>query len=172
MPIQKKFNFLKNKKPYKRKHNTRYININYYYTMQDIVSMFNVNKRTVYAWFSCGLKVYSNKKPYMVFGVDLKQFLENRNIKYKINTKPYELACFRCKKATIPSNNEISIILYNKKIIHIKAYCNICNCKVNKAQNINTMERWLSYYKAINMQQIKEALALYTNNNSSTGDTK
>lgn len=172
MLLQKNFNFLKNKKPYKRKHNPRYININYYYTMQDIVSMFNVNKRTVYRWFSCGLKYYSKQKPYMVFGVDLKQFLESRNTKYKINTKPYEFACFRCKKATVPFDNEISIVLYNRKIIHIKSYCHICNCKINKAQNINTIEKWLSYYKAINMQQIRQALALYTDSNSITGGTK
>ena len=161
--MQKNFNFITERKQYKRKHNTRYINVQYMYSIKDITSMLHVHSRTVSSWIAKGLQVYHKGIPYLICGKDLKEFLDVQSNKDKINTLHYEFACFKCRASRKPLDNNIEVHLHNTKIIHLKGICRVCNTKINKSQHINKLSKWMNLYKVTNMKQIEAVLRLYTN---------
>ena len=170
MSNQSVFTFLKEKRKYKRKHNTRYINEKYIYSIEDVSIMLKVDKRTISRWISKGLHIESKSKPYLIKGIDLKSFLDKQNNQDKIITQPYEVACLKCRSSSKPLNNQIEIHLHNTKIIFIKAKCNKCKVSINKAQNINMIYKWVSIYEVLNKKQIEALLRLYSNNNTISRD--
>ncbi len=58
---QNTFNFLKDKKKAKRKHSTRHINKNYYYTIKELTTLLKIHKRTISSWISKDLKTENTK---------------------------------------------------------------------------------------------------------------
>ncbi len=81
--------------------------------------------------------------------------------KIQETTKPYEFACLKCRQPTTPLNNEINIKQHNSKIITVKAMCNVCNIKLNKAQNINKLQDWSNTYNVLNKKEVLQLLRLY-----------
>ena len=48
------------------------------YTVRDIVQLLGVHKNTVRSWVKAGLVVLDGRRPLLVLGRDLKQFLDAR----------------------------------------------------------------------------------------------
>ena len=73
------------------------------YTVHEIARTFHVHKNTVRAWMKVGLRPIDSKKPILIKGADLRDFLEKRRKKNKQPCKAGEIFCMRCHAPKQPA---------------------------------------------------------------------
>ena len=124
----------------KRKYNTRLIKQGCSYSTQDIVALYGLHKRTVQMWYSEGLSRIDDRKPYLVMGRDLKEFLDKRQGNRKRHCKPNEFYCFKCREPRTCWENAVDIKFQNEKRLLITGLCSQCETPVNKASSTKELE--------------------------------
>ena len=74
----------------KRRPNPRLAKIHRNYTVEEIASLYGVHKNTVRQWIKDGLPTSDHRRPLLVLGRDLAEFLHNKRRKNKRTCKPGE----------------------------------------------------------------------------------
>lgn len=98
------------------------------YTTEELPSLLHVNKKTIYRWMESGLKfVPGSKKPYLIRGSDLKEFLKNKDAKKKVKLKRNEFYCLTCKAARRAKRGSLKTLSDRKTGV-----CCVCNGKMSK----------------------------------------
>lgn len=98
------------------------------YSVKELTVNLNVSEKTILRWIDCGLKVVSGcKKPMLILGVSLKEFLKNKNQKKKVKLKRNQFFCFKCKIACYAKRGSVKETS-EKKI----AVCRACNGKMSR----------------------------------------
>lgn len=98
------------------------------YTIQELSELLDINKKTCLRWIEAGLKtVPESKKPLLIMGKDLKEFIRLKSSKRKISLNRNQFYCLTCKKETYAKRGSIKI-LTNRKI----AVCRACNGKISR----------------------------------------
>jgi len=123
----------------KKTYRTNVIKESLNYCVKDIAERFCVHKRTVQTWLKEGLPAIKDKKPYLVLGYELKEFIKNRQQKRKVPCKVDELYCCKCKAPRKSLNNTVDIKILNEKKLLIKGVCPVCNIKTNKILSIKSI---------------------------------
>ena len=116
----------------KRNYNTHRIKLTLSYSTQDIVTLFGVHKRTVQEWYTQGLSRIDDRKPFLVLGGGLKEFLDKRQGSRKRHCQPNEFYCLKCKEPRASWENVVDIKFLNEKRLMIIGLCNQCNASLNK----------------------------------------
>jgi hypothetical protein len=101
--------------------------INKIYTIQDIAETFKRHPRTVINWIKDGLEVCSKKRPMMILGSDLREYL---NAKMKKNRKPCgpgELYCVACKIPRVPQGHFAILDVQNELVGTLIGECPKCH---------------------------------------------
>ena len=87
----------------KRRHpNHRLVKIHRSYTVEEIAILFSIHKNTVRQWIKGGLVTIDDKRPMLILGHVLVDFLKARRTKNKQKCKPGELYCVRCRSPKKP----------------------------------------------------------------------
>ena len=81
----------------KRHPNPRLAKIHRNYSVEEIAALFGVHRNTVREWVKRGLPTNDNRRPMLILGRDLVDFLRARRAKNKRTCPPGELYCFRCR---------------------------------------------------------------------------
>ena len=115
-----------------KKYNINLIKQTLSYSVIEIAELFNLHKRTVQTWLQEGLPKIDNKRPFLVLGSELKEFISRKQKKRKKKCKQDEFYCCKCREVRQSRNNLVSIKILNEKSGLIKGICNQCNTKINK----------------------------------------
>ncbi|HBB36687.1 MAG: hypothetical protein UX02_C0001G0052 [Candidatus Moranbacteria bacterium GW2011_GWC1_45_18] len=121
------------------RYNTKLIKTRHSYSVQEISNLLGINKKSCFRWTKVGLKVLDpTAKPLLVMGDDLKEFLDKKRAKNKVELGENEYFCFTCKKAVKAISGSEKIQMTGKKIgkqnrsQQIKTgLCEFCNKKIN-----------------------------------------
>ncbi len=98
------------------------------YTIQELVEVFGINKKTCLRWIDEGLPtVPGQKKPILILGSELKKFLNQKNSKKKVELRRHEFYCFKCK---VPRRAKRGTI--TKSGDTKKGECSVCNTKMTR----------------------------------------
>ena len=116
----------------RRKYNTRRISLKISYSVQEIAELFGIHKNAALNWIKAGLKIIDQKKPYLINGADLVEFLNMRQKKRKHKCKPDEFYCFKCRLPRKPLLGSIQITPRNIHRLKITAKCSACLTRVFK----------------------------------------
>ncbi len=135
----------------KRKYNTRLIKQTLSYSTQEIVSLFDLHKRTVQEWYTQGLPRIDDRKPFLVLGLHLKEFLDKRQGNRKKHCQTKEFYCFSCKEPRQSWENIVDIKFLNEKRLMIVGLCVQCNTPLNK---ISSPKKLDELHKIFVVQQI------------------
>jgi hypothetical protein len=128
-------------KKFKKNINLNLIKINYPYSISEICKDFSKHKNTVDSWVrEEGLKTIDNKRPRLIRGKDLKDFLTKRQANKKFKCKTGELFCCTCHKPEKPKNNLIEIFIKDQKRGSIKAICSVCDGKINQVFSVKKLD--------------------------------
>lgn len=96
------------------------------YTIEELAGLLGKNEKTLSRWIDSGLKtIPESRKPILIMGSDLKEFLRNKYSKKKVKMDRNQFYCLHCKKAVYAKRGSIEK-LSNRKI----ALCCVCSGKV------------------------------------------
>src|SRR5262249_17962259 len=86
-----------------RPPNPRRVKIHYSYAVDEIPRRLKVQKNTVRNWLKSGLRTIDTRKPALVLGQTLREFLEIRRRKARQTCPPGHLYCVRCRAPKAPA---------------------------------------------------------------------
>ena len=89
----------------KRRPNYRLVKIHRSYTVEEAARLFGTHKNTVRAWVKAGLPTCDSKRPTLVLGRDLADYLQARRTKNKSPCQPGEIYCVRCRAPKRPGGD-------------------------------------------------------------------
>jgi hypothetical protein len=153
-------------KTYKKNINLNLIKINYTYSIPEICEDFGKHRNTVDKWIrEEGLKTIDNKRPRLIHGKELKEFLSKRQASKKSKCKTGELYCLKCKQPRRPKDNLVDMFIKNQKRGNLKALCSICGGKINQIFSIKKLDDLQKIYvvKQLHNQHLVELLPSSSN---------
>jgi len=110
---------------------TKGIKYMYCYSSEEVATIFNVSEKTIRNWRKDGLKTIDNNQPYLIRGLDLIEFIKNRNLKSTKPTQFNEMFCLSCKEPRSFYKKEVKLEQQSKMIV-AQALCSECKTKMRK----------------------------------------
>lgn len=101
------------------------------YTVDDAARARGVAKGTVRRWLKGGLSAISDRKPLLILGSDLADFLEGRRAK-KQTCKVNECFCFTCRTPRAPAADMADFIPLSSTSGNLRALCCVCTGVMHK----------------------------------------
>ena len=118
----------------KRNHNPNLIKEKHSYSFAEISEDLKIHRRTVQIWHKQGLTVIDEaKKPYLVKGRELKQFLKAKQQSQKHPLKAGEFFCTKCRCTRKSRPENLTFEITTKKLgktsnqAFIRGICEVCN---------------------------------------------
>lgn len=124
----------------KRHPNPRLVKIHRNYTVEEIADLFRVHKCTVRAWIKAGLTTTDNKRPRLILGRDLVEFLQARRTKNKRPCQPGELYCVRCRVPRTPDGGLADYVPVTPKFGNLTGICPDCNSMMNRRVSLASLK--------------------------------
>lgn len=89
----------------RRRPDPRRAKIHRSYTVEDVASLYGVHKNAVRGWIKKGLPVINDKRPMLILGQDLRDFLQTRRQSNKRPCGCGEIYCVKCRAPKVPAGN-------------------------------------------------------------------
>lgn len=125
----------------RRYPNHRLVKIHRSYTVEEIATLLGVHKNTVRHWVKDGLTTVDDKRPMLILGSVLVDFLKARRIKNKQKCKPGELYCVRCRAPKRPAGDMADYMPITDKIGNLVAICPDCEAIINRHVSLAKIEQ-------------------------------
>lgn len=116
----------------KRHPNPRLAKIHRNYTVEEAARLFDVHRNTVREWIKRGLPICDSKKPMLILGKDLAEFLQARRTKNKQTCQPGEMYCVRCRAPKAPAGDMAEYIPVTESLGNLIAICPDCEAFMNR----------------------------------------
>ena len=116
----------------KRFANHRLVKIHRTYTIEEAAQTLKIHKNTVRLWTKDGLPVCDDRRPVLILGRELFNFLKAHRTKNKRPCKLGELYCFRCRSPRMPAGAMADCFPVSDRIGHFQAICPDCDCMMNR----------------------------------------
>ncbi len=116
----------------KRHPNPQLVKIHRSYTVGEVAKVCNKHKNTVRNWIKNGLAVIDDKRPLLIYGLDLRVFLKERRVKNKHTCKPGEIYCVGCRVPKHPAENMAEYTPVTEKVGNLAAICPDCDSIINR----------------------------------------
>lgn len=109
-----------------RRANPRRVKSHFVYTVAEAAEALEVHKATVRRWIKGGgLLAANDRKPVLIDGRDLKQFLESRYRSARKKLAPGEFYCFGCRDGRSPDGG---LIDYRPQTVDLGRLIGLCPC--------------------------------------------
>jgi hypothetical protein len=89
----------------KRRPNYRLAKIHRSYSVDEVSKLLDVHRNTVREWVKRGLRTCDDKRPMLILGRDLAEFLLARRVKNKQPCLPGQIYCVRCRAPKYPAGD-------------------------------------------------------------------
>jgi hypothetical protein len=87
----------------KRLPNPRHAKIHRTYSVEDVARLYGVHRNTVRQWIKQGLSLCDDRRPALILGADLADFLIRKRTRNKRPCKTGEIYCVRCRVPQRPA---------------------------------------------------------------------
>ena len=121
-----------------RRHpNHRLVKIHRSYTVEEIATLFDTHKNTVRRWVKEGLATTDDKRPMLVLGHVLVEYLQARRSKNKQTCKPGALYCVRCRAPKAPAGDMAEYSPITEKFGNLIGICPDCDALMNRRVSLD-----------------------------------
>jgi hypothetical protein len=110
----------------KRRPNYRLVKIHRSYTVEEVARRLGTHKNTVRAWVKAGLPTCDSKRPTLILGCELAEYLKTRRTKNKRPCQPGEIYCVRCRAAKRPAGDLAEYQPITEKFGNLIGICPDC----------------------------------------------
>ena len=119
----------------KRLPNPHRVKIHRNYTVEEAARLLKKHKNTVRSWIKEGLPTIDDRRPKLILGRDLFDFLKAKRIKNKRPCKPGEMYCVRCRTPRAPAENMVEYQPKTESLGNLFGICPDCGTGMNR--NVN-----------------------------------
>ena len=125
----------------KRRSNYRHVKIHRSYTVEEAAAVLRVHKNTVRQWIKDGLPTCDDRRPTLVVGSDLREFLHARRARNKRPCGPGEIYCVRCHAPRIPAGDMADYEPITEKVGNLTGICPVCDLIMNRRVGLAKVEQ-------------------------------
>jgi len=125
----------------KRHPNHRLVKIHRNYTVEEVARLLGIHKNTVRSWVKNGLATINDKRPILILGQDLVDFLRDRRSKNKRPCKPGQLFCLRCRTPKSPAGDMAEYKPITEKFSNLVAICPDCEIIMNQRISLDKLRQ-------------------------------
>jgi hypothetical protein len=118
------------RKPHRAYH--RLVKIHRSYTVEEAADLFGVHKNTIRAWIKVGLPVIDRKRPTVIHGLALRNFLWTRRSKNKQPCQPGQIYCVRCRTPKPPAGDMADYISISAASGNLRGICPDCGTLIHR----------------------------------------
>lgn len=102
------------------------------YTVEEIAKLYGVHRNTVRAWIARGLPTIDERRPVLVLGRHLAEFLRARRALTKRPCGPGEIYCVRCREPRRPAGATVHYRPLTAEQGMLVGRCACCNAGLNR----------------------------------------
>ena len=124
-----------------RHPNPRLAKIHRNYTVEEAANLFGVHRNTVREWIKRGLPVCDDRKPMLILGRDLAEFLQLRRMKNKRICQPGEMYCVRCRAPKAPAGGMADYVAVTESLGNLVAICPDCEALMNRRVSLAKLDQ-------------------------------
>ncbi len=123
-----------------RKLNHRLAKIHHTYTVEEIARRWGLHRNTVRRWLKTGLQTIDRRRPILIHGQDLADFLQARRQQNKRKCKPGEIYCVRCRSPRVPAGSLADYEPQTAVLGSLIGICPCCDCLMYRRVNVTKLE--------------------------------
>jgi hypothetical protein len=120
--------------------NPRLVKIHRNYTVEEIASLFGTHKNTVRAWVKAGLPTCDSKRPILILGRDLVEYLKARRTKNKQPCQPGEIYCVRCRATKRPAGDMAEYQPITDSLGNLMGICPACDTMIFRCASMTKLD--------------------------------
>lgn len=102
------------------------------YTIEEAATALGVTTGTVRSWVKSGLPLMKSRRPFLILGETLRDFLQDRATDAKVNLKPDQMYCLSCKAARTPMGHLVDCIPQSDRTARLMGLCEVCGGTCNR----------------------------------------
>ncbi|WP_105514068.1 helix-turn-helix domain-containing protein [Defluviimonas denitrificans] len=102
------------------------------YTIEEAAQALGVSTGTIRAWVRDGLPLMKARRPFLILGDALRQFLTARATGAKVALQPGQLYCFSCKVGREPMGRMVDCIPQTARTARLVGLCAHCGGTCNR----------------------------------------
>ena len=121
--------------------NPNLVKIHRNYEISEVAELFCIHKNTVRSWIKNGLPVCDDKRPILIIGKYLKEFIQQKNSSQKQSCKLNEIYCLKCKSPHVPAENMVDYQPNNSSNGRLFGLCPVCESVINKYINSSQLRQ-------------------------------
>ncbi len=114
-----------------RRHNPRRVKIHRSYNVSEAAKLLGVHKHTVARWIKSGLPLVEQKRPFLIHGSDLRDFLKAQQPR-KQPCRPGEIYCVGCRAPKWPAGDMVERISKTPTTVLLRGICPTCGRLIHR----------------------------------------
>lgn len=115
-----------------RRPNPRLAKIHRNYMIDEIALLLDVHDNTVRRWRKEGLPAIDDRRPTLIRGADLREFLERRRREVRRPLEPGQVFCLKCRQPRWPAFDEAECLTNHGAGAVLRALCPVCTSVMNR----------------------------------------
>lgn len=112
------------------KPNPRLAKVHRNYTVDEIARLYDVHRNTVRAWIKRGLRTVDDRRPLLVLGRDLADFLHRRRTDRKRPCAIGQFYCMRCRTPRFPAGMAVAYLPLTPTQGNLSGHCSTCSARL------------------------------------------
>jgi hypothetical protein len=137
----------KSRRAKKRTYNTRLIKRDYSYFIWEIAELFDLHPNAVRRWLKAGLITLDARRPILIHGGDLMDFLDMRQASRKQKCATDELFCLRCRRPRHPRFGRVELRLRGEMRLDLSGVCEACGTRMHRAGSAARLEEYREAFR-------------------------
>jgi len=125
----------------KRHPNPRLAKVHRNYTVEEIATLYDMHKNTVRQWVKQGLATIDNRRPMLILGHSLFEFLQAKRTKNKHTCKPGEIYCVRCRVPKSPAGDMADYESLTETQGNLIGMCPDCSILIYRRVNLAKLDQ-------------------------------
>ena len=124
-----------------RRPNHRLVKIHRTYSVEEVANLFGAHRNTVRRWIKVGLSTIDHRRPILIQGQVLSDFLKLRREKNKQTCQPGEIYCVRCRAPRSPAGDMADYQPLTDSLGNLTGICPVCDAMIYRRVNPARLEQ-------------------------------